>query len=274
MKKFGYVFLSVLFLAGLILVSGCTSNAAETGVQVPAVTDNAENSLVVYCGAGLREPMEKIAAAFEEKEGIQIKYTYGGSAQLLSQMELLQGGDVYMPGAKAYIDSAAKKGFIEESQDVVYHVLTVAVPKGNPKNIQTLFDLTKDGIKIGIGEPDGPAVGTAAKNILTKNNLWEDAQDNIAVQSGTVNELLVYLNMNQVDAVIIWEDLVDPEKMDVLDIPVEEGFIKVVPIGKLTFSENPEDAMKFVNFVSSDEGKAFYRECGFETYPSDKYQNI
>jgi len=228
MKKYLSIFVVLMVFAGLFLAAGCTSNAAESGDQMPAVNENSEKSLVVYCGAGLREPMEKIAQAFEEKEGIQIMYTYGGSAQLLSQMELLQKGDVYMPGAKSYIDSAAEKGYIEDSKDVVYHVMTIAVPKGNPKNIETLSDLTKDGIKIGIGEPEGPAVGKAAKKIFSKNNLWEDVQDNIVVQSGTVNELMVYLNMNQVDAVIIWEDLVDTEKMDVLNIPVEEGFVKVV----------------------------------------------
>ncbi|WOF15328.1 molybdate ABC transporter substrate-binding protein [Methanoplanus sp. FWC-SCC4] len=274
MKKIISGLIVILVFAGLILASGCTSNAADTDVQTPAVTGASEKSLVVYCGAGLREPMEKIADAFKEKEGILIKYTYGGSAQLLSQIELLQEGDVYMPGARAYIESAAKKGFIDDSRDVVYHVLAIATKKGNPKDIRTLKDLTKEGVKVGIGEPEGNAVGKASKSVLTKNGLWEDIQDNIAVRSGTVNELLVYLNMDQVDAVIIWEDLLDTEKMDVVDIPVEEGFVKVVPVGKLTFSEQPDDAMKFVEFVASDDGKALYRECGFETYPSDKYENL
>jgi len=39
------------------------------------------DSLLVYSGAGLRKPMDEIAQVFKEKYGIQIQYTYGGSAQ-------------------------------------------------------------------------------------------------------------------------------------------------------------------------------------------------
>lgn len=275
MKKFSCVFLVLLCLAGLILVSGCISDVSETDDSPSEVTDNQDKSLIVYCGAGLREPMEEIAKIYEEKEGVVIKYTFGGSAQLLSQMELLGSGDVYMPGARAYIDSAAKKGFIEnsvgDSNDVVYHILLIATQKGNPKNIHSLKDLTKEGVNVGIGEPEGNAVGQASKSVLTKNNLWEDMQDNIVVKSGTVNELLVYLKMEQVDAVLIWSELPSPELFDIVNIPLEEGFVKVVPIGKLTFSEKPDEAQKFVDYVSSDEGKEIFLKYNFETYPNPKY---
>lgn len=48
----------------------------------------AEDSLHGYCGAGLSELMEEIADLFEELEGVQIDYTFGGSAQHLSQIVL------------------------------------------------------------------------------------------------------------------------------------------------------------------------------------------
>lgn len=112
------------------------------------------------------------------------------------------------------------------------------------------------------------------KKLLEKNNLWEGIQDNIVVQSGTVNELLVYLNMDQTDAVIIWEDLLNEETMDKVDIPVSAGFVKVVPVGMLTFTEKEDTAKQFIDFVSSDAGKAYFEEAGFDTYPCDKYSDL
>ncbi|MCK4268932.1 MAG: substrate-binding domain-containing protein, partial [Methanogenium sp.] len=41
-----------------------------------------------------------------------------------------------------------------------------------------------------------------------------------------------------------------------------------------SFSENPKNAEKFMNFVSSDEGKAVFEKYGFTTYPSEKYENL
>jgi len=48
----------------------------------------AEGSLHGYYSAGLSEPMEEIADLLEEVEGVQIDYTFGGSAQLLSKIVL------------------------------------------------------------------------------------------------------------------------------------------------------------------------------------------
>lgn len=255
------------------MICGCTGEAGE---NTPAVSDDSTetDTLLVYCGAGLRDPMDEIADVFKQKEGISVDYTYGGSAQLLSQIELVKQGDAYMPGAKSYIDSAAEKGFISKSEKTVYHVLGIIVPKGNPKDIQCLNDLTKEGVRVALGEPSGPAVGKAAKKMLEKDGLWEDVEKNCVVKSGTVNELLVYVSMDQADAAIIWEDLFNPKTMEMVDIPLDKGFVKVIPIGTLSFSENPKNAEKFMNFVSSDEGKAVFEKYGFTTYPSEKYENM
>ena len=272
MKKWLSVFLVLLVALTSCMVCGCTETQAQTSDATPTPVVEENTNLMVYCGAGLREPMDVIAQKFTEKEGIDVKYTYGGSAQLLSQIELVKQGDAYMPGARSYIDSAIKKGFVDETENVVYHVMAIVVPKGNPANITTLEDLTNEKVRVAIGEPEGPAVGKAAKKMLEKDGLWEGVSDNTVVRSGTVNELLVYVSMNQADAAIIWADLYNPESMELIDIPVEEGFVKIVPVGTLSFSENKENAVKFMNFVASDEAKSVFREHGFDTYPDPKYE--
>jgi len=261
-----------------LLVCGCTSNAPlDVPSQEPVkdqvvepITSSAK-TLLVYCGAGMKEPMEEIAKVYEEKEGTKIEYTYGGSAQLLSQIELYKKGDVYMPGALSYIKSAMDKGYVDKTEDIVYHVLAIAVPKGNPANITGIQDLVRPGVRVAIGEPSGPAVGAASKKMLEKNNLWNETEKNIVVKSGTVNELLVYVAMNQADAALIWMELANPESMELVEIPKEIGKVDVVPIGTLTFSENKEEAEKFVTFVASDEGKEIYKKHHFEIYPLAKY---
>ena len=273
---------SVLCILSLVIVTiltcGCTSNAPmglETQeAEVVSVSESGPtpgSTLLVYCGAGMRGPMEEIASLYEEKEGTRIEYTFGGSAQLLSQIELYQRGDLYMPGALSYIESAIEKGYVDKTEDIVYHVLAIAVPKGNPANISTVEDLIRPGVRVAIGEPSGPAVGKASQKMFEKNELWDAVQENIVVKSGTVNELLVYVAMNQADAALIWMELYNPESMDLIEIPKDVGRVDIVPIGTLTFSENKEDAEKFLNFVASDEGKEIYEKHGFEIYPLAKY---
>lgn len=269
MSKNCWAFVAIIAALCFCMVCGCTSDAAPADDAGQITTE--EKSLVVYSGAGLREPMDEIAKVYENKTGTVIKYTYAGSAQLLSQIELLQEGDCFMPGARADLDTAIEKGFITNNENVIYHVLAFAVQPGNPKNITCLKDLTEDGVRVAIGDPTAIPVGKATKKIYEKAGLWEDLQDNIVTTTGTVNELVVYMNMNQADASMIWEDLLDSSNVEQVDIPQEEGFIKVVPISTLSFSEKPAEAQAFADFIASDEGKAIFVEYGFDTYPSAKY---
>jgi len=276
MKKIISIFCIVFILTAALLVCGCTSTATPvkaetTQALTPAATIAGEKTMLVYCGAGMKEPMDEIAQIFEEKEGIKIEYTYGGSAQLLSQIELYQTGDAYMPGALAYIKTAMDKGFVDRNQSVVYHVISIVVPKGNPANITSLEDLAKPGVRVAIGEPTGPAIGQGTKKMLEKDGLWDAVSANAVVKTATVNELLVYVAMNQADAALIYEDLYNPEAMEKIDIPKAQGKVDIVPIGTLTFSKNKENAGKFMDFVASDEGKSIFAKHGFETYPSAKY---
>ena len=277
MKKIISIFCLFVLLAGALIFCGCTStetmtvNAETTKAATPEATMAAEKTLLIYCGAGMKEPMDEIAEIFEEKEGVKIEYTYGGSAQLLSQIELYQTGDAYMPGALAYIQSAMGKGFVDKNQSVVCHVISIVVPKGNPANITRLEDLAKPGVRVAIGEPTGPAIGQGTKKMLEKDGLWEAVSANAVVKTATVNELLVYVAMDQADAALIYEDLFNPEAMEKIEIPKAQGKVDVVSIGTLTFSNNKEDAEKFMNFVASDEGQAIFAKHGFVTYPSAKY---
>ncbi len=266
MKRYCGIAILIFILTCSCLFIGCTSQQTEEPI--------ASEGLLVYCGAGMREPMDEIAQIFEDKEGIPVRYTYGGSAQLLSQIELYQNGDAYMPGALSYIETAMEKGYVDKTEDLVYHVMAIAVPKGNPAGIQTINDLAKEGVKVVLGDPEGPAIGKSSKKVLEDNKLWDAVSENVIAYSGTVNELLVYISMNQADATLIWEDLYNPESMDIVSIAKDQNKkgIMVVPIGTLTFSERPEDAEKFISFVASDEGKSVFAKHGFTIYPDPKYE--
>lgn len=262
MKKVFSMVLMIL-LASVLLV-GC--NGGEQAVTNSEVNNNGEvKELMVYSGAGLRKPMDEIGVAFKEKYGVQINYSYAGSAQNLSQIELIKEGDAYVPGAKSYIDVADEKGFITSKKDVVYHIPAIAVPKGNPANIKCLNDFSKPGVKVVLGDERSAAIGKVTKKILEKNNILEAVEKNVVTKDATVNEVVVHTAMKQGDACIIWEDnVIDVEEIEVVSIPEEDNIIKTIPVGSLSFSKNPELAQQFVDFVSSEEGKSIFEKHGFK----------
>lgn len=243
-------------------------------VAVPGCSSG--ESIMVYSGAGMRQPMDEIGAAFEEEYDVEVTYNYGGSQTLLSQMELTQKGDAYMPGATMYIETATEKGLIDaDYQELIcYHVPVIVVPKGNPANITCLADMANEGVELIWGDPEAAAIGKTGVSILNKNGIYDEVWANVLSLEPTMNEVMLKIALGQADASVNWWDTVKSvEDIDVIEIPNEQNAIKVIPIGITTFTEHPENAKNFVDFCASDEGKAIFAEYGFTIYPDPKYES-
>jgi molybdate transport system substrate-binding protein len=267
-------------LISCILFLGCVDSTSDSvGDQDESVSDSgnlgeqvSEEPLLVYCGAGMRKPMDEIGVLFEEEYDVPVQYNYAGSNTLLTQIELTGEGDVYMPGATYYFEVAAEKGFVDNSSNVAYHVPVIITPLDNPANIDSLDDLANDDVSVVLGDPQAAAIGVLCDKMLTKKGIYNQTEDNVVARGATVNELVTYITLGQADASIVWEDLVrNNDAVNVIEIAEDDNIIKIVPIATLTTSENPEIAAEFVDFVVSDEGHSIFEEYGFTLYPDEKY---
>ena len=246
-----------------ILLLGCKADKPEE-------SDSAAKELLLYCGAGIRPPVQEIAEAFEREHGVKVVTDYAGSEVLLSKIKLTRQGDLYMPGDKHYVEQAAQEGMILSQQSVCYFVPTILVKKGNPKKIQGLRDLLTGGLKLGIGDAKACAIGRKTKQIFTKNNIaWEDVEKNIAFQSLTVNELGMQIQTGSLDAVVVWDAIAHyyNEHGTEVSIPVEENVISTVNIGILSFTEDRSLAEEFVKFAVSQSGQEIFKQHNYRTDP-------
>lgn len=224
-----------------------------------------DKRLMLYCGAGIRPAAETVISAFEKQHGVSIEPTYAGSGQLLGQISSHQRGDLYMPGAELYVDRALEKGLAVEGTKhiVAYFVPVILVQKGNPRDIHSLEDLKKDGLRLGFGDERACAVGKKTLKILEKNNIpLSDLQDSIQYQSSTVNELGVAIQLGQVDAVIMWDANARnfEDYGDIVNIKRENNIISTIPIALLSSSKYPDEARNFIDFITSPAGRNILRD--------------
>jgi molybdate transport system substrate-binding protein len=246
-----------------ILLFGCKGDKTEE-------PDSPTKELLLYCGAGIRPPVQQMVETFEREHGVKIVTDYAGSEVLLSKIKLARRGDLYMPGDKYYIEQANRQGIILSQQSVCYFVPTILVQKGNPKNIQSLRDLLADGLKLGVGDAKACAIGRKTKQIFAKNNIpWKDVEKNVAFQSLTVNELGMQIQAGSLDAVIVWDAIARyyDEYGTELPIPVEENVISTVNIGILTFTKNRSLAEQFVKFAVSEQGQDIFKQHNYRAEP-------
>lgn len=257
-------------------MNGC-SRLFRLFIAVPVLTlylfscspnTSTTDSLTVYCGAGLNKAASEIGALFEKEHGVSIHYNFAGSHTLLSQLEIVNKGDVFIPGEDYYMDIATKKGLVENPVPVAFHIPVIAVPKGNPKQINSLEDMAKPRVRIGLGDPKAAAIGKTAVEILKKNDLEPQVLKNVVTLTATVNELTVYVALNQVDAVITWEDnaLAAAAKMDTVLIPENRNMVKTIPAAVLSRSNQKKQSQRFIDFLLSPRAKEIFKKHGFKPY--------
>ncbi|MGM0471109.1 MAG: molybdate ABC transporter substrate-binding protein [Bacillota bacterium] len=248
--------IALLVIFGLFLTVQLNSVAAET------------DSLLVYCGAGLKKPMQELGQQFEAKYGIKVDYQFNGSGALFNQIKTVQSGDLYMPGDVWYLDQLEEtkyqgaSDYIYQSQPVAYHTPVVVTPNSNPAGIKEFNDLAKSDLKAILGD-ESVAIGRITKKILSKVDFTVDP----IAKMGTVNQVAMTLAMGQGEAGIVWRANYDifSDRLKMIEIPRDINEIKDLSIAVLETSKEREAAVKFMNFVASQEGKAVFADYGYKT---------
>ncbi len=268
MKKTRKLICCIISLVLLFSLAACGADTSKADnsdkAQGSVSTDEKQaQTLLVYCGAGLKKPMTEIAQVFENKHNVKIEYTFAGSAQLLSQAELSKKGDVFIVGSMDSYDVALEKELVFKGKSVAYHVPVVGVPKDNPAGVESLEDLAKPGIKVVLGDEKANAIGKAAQRIIKSSGL-EGINNNVVAKTATVNELGVHLSMKDADASIITLDLAaNNSDIEYIEIPEDINSIEIIPIATLKSTQNADISNQFVEYVSSEEGKSIFEKHGF-----------
>ena len=247
--------------AAAVLPAGC-------GRRDPADASGTRKEILLYCGAGIRPAASAMIEAFEKDHDVRVSANYAGSGQQLGQISVIGKGDLFMPGAELYVDLAVDKGLAhaETKRIVAYFVPVIFVAKGNPKGIRTLRDLGREGLRIGFGDERSCAVGRKTLKILEKNGIpYEEIAKNVVYRSGTVNELGLAVQLGNVDAVILWDANARhfAAAGTIVPIPTEQNVISPIPVAVLKSSKHPEEARAFIDFVTSEKGRAILEAKGY-----------
>lgn len=247
----------VLLLAGLLIlipISGCAKGEQKT--------------ITAFVGAASKPAMEEAAQTFKAKTGIRVYCSYGGSGIMLSQMKLSKSGDLYIPGSPDYMIKAERDGVVdpESVKRISYLIPVIAVQHGNPKNIRTLSDLARPGIRVGIGNPEAVCVGLYAIEILGHNHLLTEVSKNIITHAESCEKVATLLALKSVDAVIGWHVFHDwdPDTIDVVYLRSEQlPRIAYIPGAVTMFSQYRDSAQNFLDFLVSSQGQEIFHKWGY-----------
>lgn len=240
------------------------------------------NSTVrIFSARACAAPLEKAAKLFEQQTGISVEISVcsrhcakpvaeeatgetGGDDFLL---EIADAGihDLAIAGAEYLLDDGEVRGIVQRNQrrTIAYRRSAILVPADNPKNISCIEDLTKPGVRIGVSVID------------CLKGLWEDMSARLGLLDKIRKNICYYANgciaiveavaTHEVDAAFGWTAFkhLESERIKAIEMPEDQQVLRGTGVGLLSFSKQPDDAKKFMNFLASPESRRFYAEYGW-----------
>ena len=248
------------------LVALVMGAAAAGGAEPQAPAAPLSGRLMVYCAAGVREPVQEIAGRFEARTGVPVDLTFANSGYLLGQIETTRQGDVYVPGDMGFAREAGERNLIIGEPVVFCHFVPVLlVRKGNPKGVMRVTDLARPGMKLALADPSA-AIGKVQSALIAKHGLSDkDLAANTSVSPATVTDVAMAVKLGTVDVGIVWDAVgrMFLPDTDIIDIPLENNVVASVSGCVLASTKNPRAARAFLDFLVSEEGRGILRTKGY-----------
>ena len=251
MKWFRFLF--CLGTLGAVFGSGA-SPAAAVEIHVSAA-------------ASLTDALQEIVRAYEATSPDRIVLNLGASSLLARQIEEGAPADLFLSADEAKMDSLAKKGLLlaGSRKSVLGNTLVVVIPLDSQLAIAGPKDLASSSIRaLALAEPQTVPAGIYAKEYLQKIGLWRKVIDRV-VPTENVRAALSSVESGNADAGIVYKtDAEISKKVRVAyAVSAAEGPKISYPFAALAQTRHPEEARRFLAYLSSPPALDVFRRHGF-----------
>ncbi len=185
--------------------------------------------LILYSGGVNRPAIQELVQAFASREGIDVTTVFNGCGILCAAMKTLKDStnpkfpDVYYACDVCFVPPVAQH--FPEAVLLTEAEIVIAVPKGNPKGIQTLADLARPGLRVGLCNAEQSTLGFMSAGILSSMNLLESVMKNASSQVPTGDFLVNQLRTGSLDAAVVYRTNLQsqPEHFDAIPLPADKA---------------------------------------------------
>lgn len=256
---------SLLSAVSLAACGGSASNSS-TGAASGAASASASSGdgkatgkVTVLAAASLQGAFEEIEKTVEkDNPGLDVTFDFQGSQDLVSSLAGGNSADVLATANNSTMKTAAEQKLVGDQTEFATNVLTLIVPKGNPKKI-TGLDSSLDGANLVICAPEVPC-GEATQKLSSALGVTL----NPASEEQKVTDVRGKVESGEADAGIVYttDAAAAKDKADKIDIP-DGGVVNHYPIAQTASPENAAGAKVFIDAVTGKTGQEVLAKYGF-----------
>ena len=237
--------------------TGAATGAASAGTSGGA--GKATGKVTVLAAASLQKAFEEIEKTVEkDNPGLDVTFDFQGSQDLVSSLASGNSADVLATANNSTMKTAADQKLVGSQTEFATNVLTLIVPKGNPKRI-TGLDSSLEGANLVICAPEVPC-GEATKKLAEAQGITLKPVS----EEQKVTDVRGKVESGEADAGIVYttDAAAAKDKADKIDIP-DGGVVNHYPIAPTAKPENPAGAQVFIDAVTGKAGQEILAKHGF-----------
>ena len=277
--------LSLLLALSLVLaLTACGSK--DDGANDADTQDGANKEpveLIVFAAASMTETLNEIAETYKEvAPNVTLTFNFDSSGKLLTQISEGADCDLFISAAPKQMNAmdGSLIGDTEKNPDgldlivtdsrvdLLENKVTLAVPEGNPKSIESFDQLTqllKSGdVLLAIGNSDVP-VGQYTQKIFAYYGLDEAAMTDCLPYANNVKEVTTQVSEAAADCGIIYATDAFSAGLEVADSATAEMCGRVIYPAAVLKGEKEEAARAFLAYLETDAAMTVFERVGFST---------
>ena len=256
----------IALVAAMVLAGGCRA----PGQRKP------KSSIRAYVVHHVEHTMSKLASEFEKETGIHVDASYAcrgrrgmlrppGKPRVHQLVMRNCDGDIYITSRRSDLEWARTDGVASSEIIPIGELIPVIeVMKGNPKNIRSVADLGKKGVRVSFAIG---CVGGVTETILANSKLTDKIAPNVVLRVPHERPAARSVDGTKADATITWLSTVrevGPEKYDAILIPPEKSLIEPLSLLVLDAGTNKAGAERFARFLQSPKAQKLLTEDGLK----------
>ena len=274
--------LSLLLALSLVLALTACGSKDDGANDADTQDDAAEPvELIVFAAASMTETLNEIAGMYKEvAPNVTLTFNFDSSGKLLTQISEGADCDLFISAAPKQMNAmdGSLIGDTEKNPDgldlivtdsrvdLLENKVTLAVPEGNPKGIESfdqLAQLLKSGdVLLAIGNSDVP-VGQYTQKIFAYYGLDESAMTDCLTYGNNVKEVTTQVSEAAADCGIIYATDAFSAGLEVVDSATAEMCGQVIYPAAVLKGEKEEAARAFLAYLETDAAMTVFERVGF-----------
>ena len=237
---------AITLIAGFALAPGATARTQA-------------DPLTIYAAASLTE----VFKAFDPAQ----RYSFAGSNTLETQIKNGAPADIFASAAPLNTQRLYKAGLVDKPVTFTANRLVLIVPKSNPADIRSVYDLERKPVKLVVAGAAVP-VGGYTRTVLRKMGL-SSVLSKVVSQESDVKAVTGKVALGQADAGFVYATDARPvsDKVSVIRIPAWAQPRVRYEIAVVSKSSRKAAAQAWIKVLLSAKGQTALKNAGFLPLP-------